>query len=57
MRYETAETPIEAVFVGRELYVLCRDANVVQRFGAFPPPARVAARDAATSAGGTPALR
>jgi hypothetical protein len=32
-RHETAETPIDAVFAGRELYVLCRDANVVQRFG------------------------
>jgi hypothetical protein len=44
MRHETAETPIEAVFAGRELYVLCRDANVVHRFGA--PPVRVDADSA-----------
>lgn len=32
-RYGTAATPIAAAFLGRELYVLCRDARVVQRMG------------------------
>ena len=32
-RYGTAATPIAAAFVGRDLYVLCRDARVVQRMG------------------------
>jgi hypothetical protein len=45
-RHQTAETPIDAVFAGRELYVLCRDANVVQRFGQDAPALRVAADSA-----------
>jgi hypothetical protein len=32
-RYGTAATPIAAAFVGRDLYVLCRDARVVQKMG------------------------
>lgn len=32
-RYGTAATPIAAAFIGRDLYVLCRDARVVQRMG------------------------
>lgn len=31
-RFKTAETPIDATFAGRDLYVLCRDARIVQRF-------------------------
>ena len=31
-RFETAETPIDAAFVGHDLYVLCRDGRRVQRF-------------------------
>jgi len=31
-RLETAETPIDGAFAGRDLYVLCRDARLVQRF-------------------------
>ncbi|HKR65582.1 MAG TPA: hypothetical protein VJZ00_17765 [Thermoanaerobaculia bacterium] len=38
-RHETAETPIDAAFVGRELYVLCRDSQVVQKFPTLGPPA------------------
>lgn len=32
-RHSTAATPIAAAFLGRDLYVLCRDARVVQRMG------------------------
>ncbi|HUP59715.1 MAG TPA: hypothetical protein VNA69_04780 [Thermoanaerobaculia bacterium] len=32
-RVQTAETPIAGAFVGRDLYVLARDARVVQRIG------------------------
>lgn len=37
-RVRTAETPIEAVFMGRELYVLARDARVLQRIGGVQIP-------------------
>ncbi len=37
-RVQTAETPIEAAFVGRELYVLARDARVLQRIGGAQIP-------------------
>jgi hypothetical protein len=44
-RYATAETPIDAVFLEHDLYVLCRDAQVVQRLG---PPASSPAGAAAS---------
>jgi hypothetical protein len=55
-RQETAETPIDAAFLGRDLYVLARDAQQIERFG---PPASSPAGTAASRrrAGGTPALR
>ena len=60
-RFPTAETPIAGAFIGRNLYVLARDAHVLQKFG--PPassPADQAAsrrRDGGAPAGETPALR
>jgi hypothetical protein len=33
-RFVTAETPVDALFDGNELYVLCRDGRVVQRLDA-----------------------
>ncbi len=38
----TGETPIAAAFVGRDLYVLDRDARIVERIAATGPRARVA---------------
>jgi hypothetical protein len=37
-RIETATTPVAAAFVGRELYILARDARVVQHVGARDIP-------------------
>ena len=60
-RTKTAETPIDGAFLGGNLYVLARDARVVQKFGApASPPAEQAAsrrRDGGGSAGETPAFR
>jgi hypothetical protein len=33
-RIETAETPIDGLFIGRDLYVIARDARLLQRFSA-----------------------
>lgn len=41
--HRTAETPIDALFAGGDLYVLCRDARVLQRFGAAGATITVAA--------------
>ncbi len=37
-RIRTAETPIAAIFVNRELYILARDARVLQRVGGEEVP-------------------
>jgi hypothetical protein len=33
-RVETGETPIDGLFIGRDLYVIARDARLLQKFGA-----------------------
>jgi hypothetical protein len=38
--FKTAETPIDAVFLGRDLYVLARDAQAVQLLGSKAPNQR-----------------
>jgi len=55
-RSPTAETPIDAAFLERDLYVLCRDAQVVQRLGppASSPAGAAASRRPPTE---TPVLR
>jgi hypothetical protein len=59
-RVQTAETPVAGAFIGRDLYVLARDAGVVQKFGpaASSPAFRPASprRDGGAPAGETPAL-
>jgi len=59
-RVQTAETPIAGAFIGRDLYVLARDAHVVQKFGApaSSPADRAASRrrDGGAPASETPAF-